>query len=108
MQSLTYGAGYLSGAIDAVTPHWAGAVDIMAVRQQNGTIKSSPFYVRFGKYQSLVRRDRAVKIIVNGVPLTDVKLELGQYGSAFFTVEQGDVVHTTSQAANSEGIDPIL
>ena len=36
----------------AVTPHWAGAVDIMAVRQMDGSIQSSPFYVRFGKYQS--------------------------------------------------------
>jgi phosphatidate phosphatase PAH1 len=31
----------------------------MAVRQEDGTIQSSPFYVRFGKYQSW-RRDRQV------------------------------------------------
>jgi phosphatidate phosphatase PAH1 len=27
-----------------VTPHLNGAIDIMAVRQPDGTIKTSPFY----------------------------------------------------------------
>ena len=60
VQTLTYGSGMLLlDGVNAVTPHWAGAVDIMAVRQRDGSIQSSPFYVRFGKYQSW-RRNRQV------------------------------------------------
>ena len=39
---------------DAVTlpfPHLSGAVDIVCVKQKDGGLLSSPFYVRFGKYQ---------------------------------------------------------
>lgn len=86
MQSLTYGSEALLGGVNAVTPHWAGAVDIVAVRQKDGTLKSSPFYVRFGKYQTF-SRNRRVKIVVNGAEM-DFGLELGQYGSALFSHEQ--------------------
>ena len=68
-----------------MTPHWAGAVDIVAVRQPDGALKASPFYVRFGKYQTF-RRNRRVTVRVNDV-LMDFGLELGQYGSALFSHE---------------------
>jgi phosphatidate phosphatase LPIN len=74
------------GGVNAVTPHWAGAVDIVAVRQQDGSIKSSPFYVRFGKYQTF-SKNRKVIVRVNDVDM-DFGLELGQYGGALFAHEQ--------------------
>lgn len=44
-QSGTFAAGMAVGSTLAyVTPHLNGAIDIMAVRQPNGTIKTSPFY----------------------------------------------------------------
>jgi phosphatidate phosphatase PAH1 len=92
VQSLTYSSGaLLFGGVNALTPHWAGAVDIVAVRQQDGTLKSSPFYVRFGKYQSLYRwRNRAVVVEVNGhaMPFT---MKLGSYGNAYFVREAVDL-----------------
>src|SRR3989338_967190 len=39
------------------------ALDIIAVKQPNGTIKSSPFYVRF---DTRTRHRRLVQILVNG------------------------------------------
>ena len=65
-------------------PHLSGAVDVVAVRQADGSIKCSPFYVRFGKYQGLLRRrDKMVKIHVNGqeVPLN---MYVGRTGEAYF------------------------
>ena len=65
-------------------PHLSGAVDVVAVRQEDGSIKCSPFYVRFGKYQGLLRRrDKLVKIHVNGqeVPLN---MYVGRTGEAYF------------------------
>ena len=53
---------------DAVTlpfPHLSGAVDIVCVRQKDGSLMSSPYYVRFGKYQGLLkRREKEVYITV--------------------------------------------
>ena len=88
MQSISYAPEALLGGVNAVTPHWAGAVDIVAVRQQDGSIKSSPFYVRFGKYQSF-QSNRKVIVRVNDVEM-DFGLELGQYGSALFAHELDD------------------
>jgi hypothetical protein len=86
MQSLSYGGEAIFGGVNAVTPHWAGAVDIVAIRQPDGSIRTSPFYVRFGKYQTF-RRNRRVKVRVNDVEM-DFGLELGQYGSALFSHEE--------------------
>lgn len=45
VQSGTFAAGMAVGSTLAyVTPHLNGAIDIMAVRQPDGSIKTSPFY----------------------------------------------------------------
>ena len=47
---------------------FGGAVDIVVVEQQDGTFKSSPWYVRFGKFQGVLKaREKVVDICVNGV-----------------------------------------
>lgn len=47
---------------------FGGAVDIIVVRQEDGTFKSTPFYVRFGKFQGVLkRREKVVNVSVNGV-----------------------------------------
>ena len=63
---LSVGSAALS-SVNAITPHLAGAVDVMVVLQPDGiSLKSTPFYVRFGKYAPIRNRERDVKIIVNG------------------------------------------
>ena len=72
---------------DVVTlpfPHLSGAVDIVCVRQKDGSLTSSPFYVRFGKYQGLLkRREKEVYITVNGVTMP-WSMRLGRTGVAYF------------------------
>ena len=71
-------------------PHLSGAVDVVAVRQPDGSIRASPFYVRFGKFQGLLRRrEKVVKINVNGqdVPL---HMYVGRTGEAYFMEPKED------------------
>ncbi|CAD8193606.1 unnamed protein product [Paramecium octaurelia] len=58
----------------------SGCIDIIVVQQHNGSLKSTPFHVRFGKYDG---QDYYVDIIVNG-KLSNVKMRLGKEGSAYF------------------------
>ncbi|CAD8213689.1 unnamed protein product [Paramecium octaurelia] len=58
----------------------SGCIDIIVVEQHNESLKSTPFHVRFGKYNG---QDYQVDIIVND-KLTDVKMRLGKEGSAYF------------------------
>ena len=59
-------------------------MDIVVVEQPDGSFKSSPFHVRFGKLKLLKSARKEVAITVNGVQSPDVKLLLGQAGEAFF------------------------
>ncbi len=38
------GGTAILSAMNGITPHMAGAIDIMVVEQPDGTLKSSPFY----------------------------------------------------------------
>ena len=44
----------------------SGCMDIVVVRQPDGTLKSSPFHVRFGKLKLLKSARKSVAITVNG------------------------------------------
>eukprot|EP00210_Caulerpa_lentillifera_P006826 g6525.t1 len=83
---VVYSGSAIVNGVNAITPHLAGAVDILVVRQPDGSLKSTPFYVRFGKYSSYRSKDRQVKIFINGVE-TDLQMHLGSYGQAYFVVE---------------------
>ncbi|CAI5477496.1 unnamed protein product [Closterium sp. Yama58-4] len=63
---------------------FGGAVDIIVVQQPDGSLKSSPWYVRFGNFQGVLkRRERVVSIIVNEVEV-DLHMFLDTNGEAFF------------------------
>lgn len=66
---------------------FGGAVDIIVVQQKDGSFKSSPWYVRFGKFQRVLKereRDKVqVNITVNGVQ-PDFHMSLNNKGEAFF------------------------
>ncbi|KAL3140747.1 hypothetical protein ABBQ32_005301 [Trebouxia sp. C0010 RCD-2024] len=67
-----------------------GAIDIMVVSQPDGSLRSSPFYVRFGKYTGLRIADKKVHIVVNDIE-ADFTMHLGRSGEAYF-VGEDDVV----------------
>ena len=98
------GAGSLA-AVSTVLPSTGGAIDLIAVKQRDGSLKCSPFYVRFGKYQGLIRgREKVVTVTVNGV-LMDFTMRLGRSGEAFFVVYDPDNPEAglTANGSESEG-----
>ncbi|KAF9668580.1 hypothetical protein SADUNF_Sadunf14G0018500 [Salix dunnii] len=70
---------------------FGGAVDIIVVEQPDGSFKSSPWYVRFGKFQGVLKaREKIVNVSVNGVE-ADLHMYLDRRGEAFFLREvEGD------------------
>ncbi|CAG0880000.1 unnamed protein product [Cyprideis torosa] len=63
-----------------------GAIDVVVVRQPDGSYTCSPFHVRFGKLGVLKAREKCVDIEVNGCPV-DIHMKLGETGEAFFLQE---------------------
>ncbi|XP_011030124.1 PREDICTED: phosphatidate phosphatase PAH2-like isoform X2 [Populus euphratica] len=70
---------------------FGGAVDIIVVEQPDGSFKSSPWYVRFGKFQGVLKaREKVVNVSVNEVE-ADFHMYLDRRGEAFFLREvEGD------------------
>ncbi|XP_032352940.1 phosphatidate phosphatase LPIN1 isoform X7 [Camelus ferus] len=64
----------------------SGCIDIIVVRQPNGSLQCSPFHVRFGKMGVLRSREKVVDIEINGEPV-DLHMKLGDNGEAFFVQE---------------------
>ncbi|CAO2817822.1 unnamed protein product [Amaranthus hypochondriacus] len=80
---------------------FGGAVDIIVVEQEDGSFKSSPWYVRFGKFQGVLKAsERVVTINVNGAD-AHFHMYLDRKGEAFFVrevdaSEGGSVVYPSS------------
>ncbi|XP_069165204.1 phosphatidate phosphatase LPIN3 isoform X2 [Procambarus clarkii] len=77
-----------------------GAIDVVVVRQEDGTFLSSPFHVRFGKMGVLRSREKVVDIEINGEPV-DIHMKLGETGEAFFVEELEDGVEVSPQLGTS-------
>ncbi|KAL4034268.1 hypothetical protein IC575_007401 [Cucumis melo] len=66
---------------------FGGAVDIVVVEQQDGSFKSSPWYVKFGKFQGVLKtKEKVVSIVVNGVE-ANFQMYLDHKGEAYFLRE---------------------
>ncbi|CAM0874015.1 unnamed protein product [Alopecurus aequalis] len=98
-----YAMGKVLYTVAAPFHPFGGAVDIVVVQQQDGGFKSSPWYVRFGKFQGVLKtREKVVKIAVNGVE-AGFNMYLDSNGEAHFlrdadssTAEGGFVVSASS------------
>ena len=64
----------------------SGSIDIICISQKDGSLKSSPFYVRFGKFLVMKSTDKKIEIIVNGNK-TGMEMILGSAGEAYFLNE---------------------
>ncbi|XP_044148744.1 phosphatidate phosphatase LPIN2 isoform X2 [Bufo gargarizans] len=64
----------------------SGCIDVIVVRQQDGTYLCSPFHVRFGKLGVLRSKEKVIDIEINGEPV-DLHMKLGDNGEAFFVQE---------------------
>lgn len=87
---------------------FGGAVDIIVVEQQDGSFKSSPWYVRFGKFQGVLKaKEKVVNICVNGVEAS-FHMNLDHKGEAYFLrevdVEEGEIVpYSVSSGDETDG-----
>ncbi|XP_048354580.1 phosphatidate phosphatase LPIN3 isoform X2 [Sphaerodactylus townsendi] len=63
-----------------------GCIDVIVVRQPDGSLLCSPFHVRFGKLRVLRSSEKVVDIEINGEPV-DLRMKLGDNGEAFFVEE---------------------
>uniref|UniRef100_A0A8C3AMU1 phosphatidate phosphatase n=1 Tax=Cyclopterus lumpus TaxID=8103 RepID=A0A8C3AMU1_CYCLU len=64
----------------------SGCIDVVVVRQPDGTFQCSPFHVRFGKLGVLRSREKVIDIEINGEPV-ELHMKLGDNGEAFFVQE---------------------
>uniref|UniRef100_A0A665WVH2 phosphatidate phosphatase n=1 Tax=Echeneis naucrates TaxID=173247 RepID=A0A665WVH2_ECHNA len=64
----------------------SGCIDVVVVRQRDGTYQCSPFHVRFGKLGVLRSKEKIIDIEVNGEPV-ELHMKLGDNGEAFFVQE---------------------
>ncbi|XP_012932637.1 phosphatidate phosphatase LPIN3 isoform X2 [Heterocephalus glaber] len=64
----------------------SGGIDVLVVKQVDGSFRCSPFHVRFGKLGVLRSREKVVDIEINGEPV-DLQMKLGDSGEAFFVQE---------------------
>ncbi len=66
-----------------------GAIDVIVVEQEDGSLLCSPFHVRFGKMGVLRSREKCVYIEINGEQV-DLHMKLGENGEAFFLEEAAE------------------
>lgn len=77
------------GVYSVATPFhpFGGAVDVIVVQQQDGTFRSTPWYVRFGKFQGVLKgAEKIVRINVNGID-ANFHMYLDNSGEAYFIKE---------------------
>ncbi|GBF60187.1 nuclear elongation and deformation protein [Trichophyton mentagrophytes] len=92
MQYVRSISGSVSKTWNSINPATlSGAIDVIVIEQEDGTLACSPFHVRFGKFSLLRPYEKKVEFSVNGVK-QDYAMKLGEGGEAFFVFETtGDV-----------------
>ncbi|KAF4972628.1 hypothetical protein FZEAL_9553 [Fusarium zealandicum] len=114
---------YVRGLSESVSTAWnsinpatlSGAIDVIVVEQEDGSLVCSPFHVRFGKFSLLRPSDKKVEFRVNGAK-QEYSLKLGEGGEAFFVFETTDnipqalqtspLVSPATSPASSPPLDP--
>ncbi|KAM0941289.1 putative phosphatidate phosphatase [Dioscorea sansibarensis] len=92
------------GVYSVATPFhpFGGAVDIIVVEQEDGTYRSTPWYVRFGKFQGVLKgSEKVVTITVNGVE-ANFHMCLENSGEAYFMRE---VIPGSKDEKNEQDLD---
>ncbi|RKF56903.1 Nuclear elongation and deformation protein 1 [Erysiphe neolycopersici] len=92
MQYVRSLSGSVSKTWNSINPATlSGAIDVIVVEQEDGTLACSPFHVRFGKFSLLRPSDKKVEFQVNDVK-QDYAMKLGEGGEAFFVFETTDSI----------------
>lgn len=97
---------YVRNISDSVSTAWnsinpstlSGAIDVIVVEQEDGTLSCSPFHVRFGKFSLLRPYEKKVEFKVNGLK-QEYSMKLGEGGEAFFVFETTDNIPQSMQTS---------
>ncbi|KXT07811.1 hypothetical protein AC579_10178 [Pseudocercospora musae] len=91
--------GTVSKAWNSLNPATlSGAIDVIVVEQEDGSLACSPFHIRFGKFSLLRPSEKKVEFKVNGEKLA-FPMKLGEGGEAFFITETHDSVPEALQTS---------
>jgi phosphatidate phosphatase LPIN len=90
MQYVRSISGSVSKTWNSINPATlSGAIDVIVVEQEDGSLACSPFHVRFGKFSLLRPFEKKVEFSVNG-EMQNYAMKLGEGGEAFFVFETSD------------------
>lgn len=78
-----------------------GAIDVIVVEQPEGTLLSTPFYVRFGKYGVFNSSEKYVDIVINNEEIKKLKMKLAEDSIAYFVEEVEDEVDVDQYLAST-------
>ncbi|MCJ1241450.1 Nuclear elongation and deformation protein 1 [Varicellaria rhodocarpa] len=99
MQYVRSFSGSVSKTWNSINPATlSGAIDVVVVEQEDGTLACSPFHVRFGKFSLLRPYEKKVEFKVNGAK-QDYSMKLGEGGEAFFVFETSDEIPEALQTS---------
>ena len=76
----------------------SGAIDVIVIEQEDGTLACSPFHVRFGKFSLLRPSEKRVEFRVNGIK-QNYAMKLGDTGEAFFVFETSNEIPEALQTS---------
>lgn len=99
MQYVRSISGSVSKAWNSVNPATlSGAIDVIVVEQEDGSLACSPFHVRFGKFSLLRPYEKKVEFRVNNAK-QEYAMKLGEGGEAFFVFETSDNIPEAMQTS---------
>ncbi|KAI5960678.1 ned1 [Candida pseudojiufengensis] len=108
MQYVGKVGGYVYNQWNSLNPATlSGAIDVIVIEHPDGTLHTSPWHVRFGKFQIIKPSQKKIDLYVNDVK-TNLPMKLGEGGEAHFVFEVDDINHELSNSVlTSPVISPV-
>ncbi|KAL8858849.1 MAG: hypothetical protein Q9178_004653 [Gyalolechia marmorata] len=99
MQYVRSIGGSVSKTWNSINPATlSGAIDVIVVEQEDGSLACSPFHIRFGKFSLLRPYEKKVEFKVNDVKQNHA-MKLGEGGEAFFVFETSEQIPESLQTS---------
>ncbi|KAI9848276.1 MAG: hypothetical protein M1837_000540 [Sclerophora amabilis] len=99
MQYVRSISGSVSKTWNSINPATlSGAIDVIVIELEDGTLACSPFHVRFGKFSLLRPYEKKVEFRVNDNK-QEYAMKLGEGGEAFFVFETFDDIPEALQTS---------
>ena len=80
---------------------FSGAMDVIAIKDKNGEIRSTSFHVRFGSFKVLKSKSELIEISTNNIK-TNVTMKLSSSGDAYFTLDEKTETQNTFEDINQQ------